>query len=224
MTFPNAHKGISKVFVAQLLSLIGSVCGLIGIGATAMIAVSALSDSAGGAVTYSVVAGVFFVAAAIVPLVGFILNLVGLYQAGKDEENIRSAFIISIFVLIVEVVSIILGAIFKNPYTISGNVSEMLSNICQVIVMVLVITGVSNLAAALGRTDMDDRARLILTLVIVMYGLSIISRLILIIFRQGTAVDTISTIFSVAAYVFEIITYIMYLVFLGRGRSILASK
>ena len=218
MTFPNAYNGITKVFVAQILQIIGEACMIFGIGSGSLIL---FSQTTGGAITYGVLTMVFIAAGFVLPLIALIINLIGLHTGGKDDDSIQSAFVLSVFVLIIEAVSVILSIIFRSSQTISGNVSDVISNICEVIVMILVINGVCSLAEKLGKDKIIDSGRHIMTMVIIMYAISILSRLIMLLFGRSGAGNVIAFILQIAAGVFSIICYILYLVFLGKGKNML---
>ena len=80
MVHENARAGFGKLFTAQVLGIIAAFCSLLtlipGIG--------------------PIIAGA---AIAILGLIAYIMQLVGLNQAGKDEELIKSAFALAIFSL-----------------------------------------------------------------------------------------------------------------------------
>ena len=157
MRFPNAFKGVSKMFAAEILKLIAT--GLtVATGVAGIVSASGVIQSAvnGAEITEElvanninvggvIVAGILGVGAMILYIIAYIMNLVGLAQAGRDEENFGSAFGLSIAVLVISIATAVLTGL-----SIGGNVPENIAStartVCEVIVMILVVSGIMNLA------------------------------------------------------------------------------
>ena len=92
MVHENARAGFGKLFTAQILGIIAAFCSLL-----------TLIPVVG-----TIIAGA---AIAILGLIGYIMTLVGLNQAGKDEELVKSAFTLAIIGLILGIVGPIVGSL-----------------------------------------------------------------------------------------------------------------
>ena len=111
MTFPNAYHGVKKIFTAEILSIIAAFLALV----TAVVAIVAAVSMAAGEEDAAAAAGLgtvgLIIASGVLYIISYIMNLVGLHQAGKDEANFKTAFIIMIFTLILTVVTVIINTI-----------------------------------------------------------------------------------------------------------------
>ena len=114
MTFPNGYQGVKKLFTAEILQLICAGC-LILTGIAFLIGAGAAAAGSGsGALTLDVFGMIFLIATIVLPLIAYIISLVGLHQAAKDDENFRIAFIFAIIGLVLTVVAGIVNAITGN--------------------------------------------------------------------------------------------------------------
>lgn len=220
MTFSNAYHGVKKVFTAELLKLIGGVCLLI----ASILGVLTAGVAADGATVGAGVSGagtiIFMAAGLVLPIVGYIMNLVGLHQAGKDEDGFRTAFIVSIFALIIAVIAGIFTG-FNIATGVADNIATVIQRICEIIVFVMVVGGVASLAARLGKENMIGNAKTVLTIFIVCWVINILASLVDLIFGVNDTTATITGIASIVVAVFSIIGYVVYLVFLGKAKNML---
>ena len=169
MTFPNAFHGVKKVFTAEILKLIGAACLLIAAVLAVLAASAATSGSEGGAVASGLGASILLVAAAVLPIIGFIMNLVGLNQAGRDDEYFHTAFIVAIFALIIRVISGIF-TLLNVGGGVADNIATFISGICEIIVFVLVVNGVLSLADRLHKSDIFGTATKLIIFFVIPYG------------------------------------------------------
>ena len=77
MKFPNAEKGIRKIFTAEILGLISAI----GVAITAILA-SNMEDAASSLKVAIIVCGAL---TGVLMLISYIINIVGVTQASKDE-------------------------------------------------------------------------------------------------------------------------------------------
>ena len=223
MTFPNAFRGVKKIFTAEILKLIGVACLLIAAVLTLLAAGSVAAGSDGGAVASGLGATVLLAAGAVLPIIGFIMNLVGLSQAGKDEDNFHTAFIVAIFALIIRVVSGIFTMLNVGG-GVADNIANFISGICEIIVFVLVVNGVLSLADRLHKSELFGTASKLIICYVVPYGIAILAELIVIFFGVNETVATIEGIMLLVSSIFSMIAYIIYLVFLGKAKKMLCDN
>lgn len=200
MVHENARAGFGKLFTAQVLGIIAAFCSLLtlipGIG--------------------PIIAGA---AIAILGLIGYIMQLVGLNQAGKDEELIKSAFALAIFSLILGVVGGILGAIFPSATWIASIVN-LLNAIISLVIIHHVLFGGANLNSALA-----DKAASTWKTVLTVIILDIVVTIGLVIcgiLGGGTAsaiVAIVVIVLTILDVVLDLISFFMYLSFLGRAKN-----
>ena len=229
MTFHNAYHGVKKVFTAKLLRLIGAACALIGL----VIALLTAGDTIVSVVTSGmteadpariigvlIVSVILVIAFLVLSLIGFIMNLVGLAQAGKDDSSLSSAFIISIFSFIIQIVSYVFMALNVSGGFVD-NIARAVASVCEIIVFVLIVNGITSLAEQLRKTEIIGTGTKLLVVYVISYGLAIVANLVVMFFGVTEATAVIAVIMFALYLVFSMISYIVYLVFLGKAKNML---
>ena len=213
MTLPNAHKGVQKLFIAEILQLIGVVLVLIGLvmfGAVAGVYQEAGQQAAEGMAGVAVGGMVSMLGALCMPIIGLILSLVGLRQASKDEPDyMNKAFWCAIWALILAVVA---GGLQAAHWGGSGFFNAI-ARILEICMMVFSIMGVSEVTQNISRQDVADLGPKIITISVVAMVLALIASLLGRV--VGGVVITVSLILMLVAYV-------TYVVFLAKATSALA--
>jgi len=92
MTHENARAGFKNLFTAEVLAIIAVVIDTVGVLLTLI--------PAAGLVIY----GVVQIVSIVLVVIAFIMQLVGLSKAGKDEPMIKSAFVGTLIALIVTII------------------------------------------------------------------------------------------------------------------------
>ena len=218
MRFPNAAKGVSRIFLAEILALIASVVMFI---ATFM-GILTFAANETGAANGVIGAGIgmlgFLTAAGFLGIISFILNIVGIVNASKDEESFRSALMCTVVGIIVSVI----GSIFSANvfvYDICGIISRLMS----LIVTVLVILGIIRLADRLHNAAVSANGRMQLKLIVAIYCVSIIASIV-VAFLGGQAASTVAGIVAIVSAVLSIVQYILYLIFLSKAKKMLENS
>lgn len=232
MRFPNAYSGISKLFVAEILKLIATglifaagIAAVIGSG-SALVNLTEQSQVTEEMIESlianpGVIAGVFLgLGAAILYIIAYIMNIVGLGQAGKDEPNFRNAFIVSIGVLVITVV-----AAFLSGTNVGGGAGSDITNAiiraCEIFVMISVIVGIMNLSDALNNEGMREFGRKIIIIISISIGIAIVVNFISIFFGNNSTVATVDGILSIIAAIAAFVGYIAYIIYLAKAKRML---
>ena len=200
MAHENARAGFGKLFTAQILGIIAAFCSLLTL-------IPVLGPIIAGA------------AIAILGLIGYIMNLVGLNQAGKDDDLIKSAFGLAIFSLILGVAGGILGALFSSMTWISS-VVNMINSIISLVIIHHVLFGGANLNSAL--SDKAASTWKIVMTVIIIDIIVAIGLIICGILAGSTASGIIAIVIIVLTIldvILDIVSYFMYLSFLARAKN-----
>ena len=224
MKFPNAAKGMKKIFTAEILTLLASIflvvatCLIVFGYAAGMAGTETGSDDgillAGGSF---LIALIFMIAWLVLAVIAFIMNLVGVINASHDEQNFKSALIF----LIIGIVSAILSGVFANS---NGTLSSMLyslSSLMNIFVTIFVIAGGVKLADRLNRGDVSAKGSNILKIIVVVAVLSLIASLIATI-MGGMIASVTAGVLAIVALILNIIQYFMYLSFLNQAKKMLA--
>ena len=216
MKFPNAYRGVKKIWLAEMLMLLAAIVGII-----MVIVMAANGTMVGedivineGVKTPIAVLGIV---TAVILLIGFILNLIGLINANNDD----SAFRIALLVTILGVVASAISAIWSNNETLNKWM-DTLTTIFSMFASYYVLTGIANLAEKMSDAATKALALKSRTLVEGSFCATALFKLIISIFKIQDG-STISTILAVVALLLELVSYILYLRALSKGKKMLAN-
>ena len=215
MRFPNAYRGVKKIWLAEMLMLPAAIVGII-----MVIVMAANGTMVGedivineGVKTPIAVLGIV---TAVIALVAFILNLIGLINANNDD----SAFRIALLVTILGIAASAISAIWSNNETLNKWMDTALT-ICSMFASYYVLTGIANLAEKMSDAATKAVALKSRTLVEGSFCATALFKLIISIFKIQNG-STISTILAVIALLLELVSYILYLRALSKGKKMLA--
>ena len=227
MKFPNAAKGVKKIFNAEIISLIAALIGGAGL-ILGLIGASNETDESAGT-TLLAVSGALLIVSGIALLVAGIMNIIGFIQAAKDEEGIKRAVLCTVFSALFAFVA----AFFENQTGFLGGLGTVLSSIATVLNMLValfMIGGLMNLSAKCNRHDMVKRGHSILTTIVVSYlitlALSILALSILIRFGAYTSsfgAGVINWLSGLSA-LFTVFIYSLELIYLAKAKKMLAEN
>ena len=216
MKVPKAHAGVKKLFAVELIQII--------IGFVAVLAVIFAATKSEGLLLAS---GTMLLATGIAAVVAFVLSLVGLHQAGKDEIQIQYAFCMALLGIILGVVASILGGI-KNPgkaVAILADIAETGEKLAQLFTSFYVLMGIASLASKLKEAGMEKQGKRLANWVILLYCVSILLGLTGLILKAlpsaPEVVVTITAIVAIVAAISELIVYILTVVYYGKAVKML---
>lgn len=210
MQFPNAAKGVSRIYTAEILALIASVVVLAG----AIVALIGAGAGSGGSLA---IGGILVIASSVVMIISFIMNIVGVGNASKDEDSFKRAMI----AIIVGIIASILASAFSANEVVA-NIANAVSKVCELLVTLFCIIGIGNLAVKLGNSAVKEKADNLLKLIIAVQVISIIFSIVAVIFTSKF-MTVVAGILALAAAVCSIIVYILYLSLLSKGKKMLGA-
>ena len=228
MRYPNAYGGVSKIFAAEIFAIIGAIVSLVGVAATigGSIIVTTLSTapeladdaltSAGSFTGVMIIGGAMTLIGAILLIFCYILNLVGLNQAGQDDPMFKMAFLVAITVLILTIVGAVIGAITQNNSF--SSTMDTVSTIANLAIMLMVVDGIRRFAREFNNTVIDSLGRNIEILVTIMVIISIVVGF------SGAVAPGAAMVLAIIAGIIKIVSYICYLVFLAKGKTLLRNN
>ncbi len=212
MTFPNASKGVKRIFLAAILMLIADAVSVI----AAILGAAGLKSESSGLILG---AGALLIALAILTIIAFIINITGVNLASKDE----GAFKYALIALIVGIAANIVISAFSSDSFLS-NLGNTISTATEFLSCYFIITGVVNLADRLGDAAVSAKGRKIRMIILCVYGCSAVLSLLAAIFSMSGTLMTIVGIVGIAAGVVSIIATFMYLSLLSKAKKMLAEK
>ena len=216
MKFPNAAKGVKRIFTAEILKLVAAVVSIIGVAMMIITLAAAESKAEGATIAAGTGTVILLAVAAVLALIGGIMALIGIINASKDEGSFKIALV----AIIISLCAAIVGGIFSQNSTIQS-ICQIVQNLMSIFVTVFVIQGVSNLAEKVGNDNVAAQGKTLLTIIVAIYALSLIANIIVLIFG-GMFVSVTAGVIAVIALVLNVIGYIVYLSLLSKGKKMLA--
>ena len=215
MKFPNAAKGISKIFTSEILALIAAIAtGVASILAAVMYA-SAKTNSTAGAAASGIGTLVLVLGASVLLVIALILKIVGVVQTSKDEDSFKMIIYLTIFTLIVAVVA----AIFSRV-TFLNNIANAVSAIGGFVTTLLIILGIGNLGVQVGNDEVIDKCSSQFKLILGIGIVALLARFFCI-FLPTVPAQGIVIALAVVALVLSVIQYILYLSLLSKAKKML---
>lgn len=215
MKFPNAAKGISKIFTSEILALIAAIAtGVATILAVVMYA-SAKTNSTAGAAASGIGMLVLGLGASVLLVIALILKIVGVVQTSKDEDSFKMIIYLTIFTLIVAVVA----AIFSRV-TFLSNIANAVSSIGGFVTTLLIILGIGNLGVQVGNDEVIDKCSSQFKLILGIGIVALLARFFCI-FLPTIPAQGIVIALAVVALVLNVIQYILYLSLLSKAKKML---
>ncbi len=215
MKFPNAAKGISKIFTSEILALIAAIAtGVASILAAVMYA-SAKTNSTAGAAASGIGTLVLVLGASVLLVIALILKIVGVVQTSKDEDSFKMIIYLTIFTLIVAVVA----AIFSRV-TFLNNIANAVSAIGGFVTTLLIILGIGNLGVQVGNDEVIDKCSSQFKLILGIGIVALLARFFCI-FLPTIPAQGIVIALAVVALVLSVIQYILYLSLLSKAKKML---
>lgn len=214
MKFPNALSGVKKIFLAELLAMIGTVLMFVALIMGVIVGLKQDLVGLGGATIVAIIAGVLLV-------ISYILNIVGVSKASKDEPAFKTA----IYVIVFGIVYSIITTTFSSVVEKSGlqEFSSLIQDLINLVTMLFIVTGIRNLAEKLGDRAMNAKGERIMKIAYVMEIIIFVTRAVsMFAFSNNDVVGTAVVIAAVVAAILNIVIYILYLLYLGKAKKMLA--
>lgn len=215
MKFPNAYKGVKKLFIAEILAIlaallmvVAAVLGAIGLKNEPVLLASG---------TVALVAGIILI-------IVFVIQIVGLYQGGKDDIQIKYGFYLTILAIVLNLIVVIFGMIKDNQ--ILATIAKYINiavDIATVLSLVCTLRGIAALANQLGDEKMENRGKSLAFIVFILFVASIVLGAYPNFFVNG-APDWAQTMFAITgivAGVIELVVYILTVIYYGRATKML---
>lgn len=159
---------------------------------------------------------VFAIGSIVLAIIAFILKLIGVSKASKDEPAFKIAF----YMIFVGIAASVVSGIFSSNPTVHSIVALVI-DIIDLAVTVYIIQGIMNLAKKLNDESMVDKGKNIFIIIIVIYMLIIIAQIVNLIIGSVAAL-VISAVVIIVSGILSIIQYFLYLSYLNKAKKMLA--
>ncbi len=211
--FKNARDGIGKIYISELMMLIASVITLIG---TVVGMTTVQTSTTEASETDLAVLGVFVLVFAIVALIAFILNIVGLAKARKDEENFNKAFMLTFVGLAASIIS----SFFSNNKNLSDSFNVVI-DLIWLLVTIFIIIGVVSLAKQTNHSAVAQKGENLLKVIIGVEILALVIKAVGVICAIAKTGQTVTVILSMIAGAVTVVYHIIYITLLGNAKKML---
>ena len=219
MRFPNAHKGVKKLFIAELINIAAAVVAIIG-------TVFSVLATRTNPPTESMAAlsGALVIVAAVALIVAFVIQIVGLVQGSRDEPQIHYALICVIISIIVSVLAMILSVI-PNAVVVAtvSTYSGIITKALTIASLQYILRGIAALATKLGNEKMAKAGKRLALVILILIVASILLNWIPTFIQNPSAeLKNVFTILGIIARVADIVTSILVIVYYGKATKMLA--
>lgn len=219
MRFPNAYKGIRRLFAAEIFQLINTVI-LLFFG----IMTTLLADTP--STTISMFLGMLLLATLfstfIIPVFAIIIELSGLKKAGKDEEMFKRAHFVAVFQVLTILAAGLLSFTGLDGTTIADATGSV-SWVVRAFTVWFVCNGIDSLMRKSGKTALVKRGRFVRILMIAAITISFWSDLLPSFFKDGS-LNGFDDFISVASSALRLVAEIMYLNHLRKVKNDLKNE
>lgn len=207
MTFPKAYAGVKKLYTSEFLNILSTVIAFVAYVLAFYLPDNATFDTDPGLFTFMVILAI----STVISVIAFIMQVIGLNQARKEEKMFRNAMA---FVIVCAICTL-LSLFFVGTF---GNVAACIDVGATLLVNVYVITGVYVIAYQWQNNAMMLRCKVMMAPIVTVFALALLARVI------ASAFPEIDHPLSIAQSVLEFIGYIVFLVFLGFSKKMLANQ
>ena len=173
--YPNAAEGLRLMFIGQIVVIVGSL----------LIWVPLVGS--------------------LIVIAGTAAGLLGIYKAGADDENYRSALVFQAVNLVVGVVNGFLGD------GILGSLLGIVSAVLGLLVVYTVCNTTSNLLHSVGNEPLAERGQTVIKIYLACTAVSVVCQVLGVV----PILNIIAGLAAAAAALVQVVGYIMYLLFLS---------
>jgi len=222
MRYLNVEKGIRKVLISQIFSIIAAILS----GCTDLLSeafstfknvIQEPSVQLIALLFLSAGVGVFLLATIVCYN---IFGVIGYYQASRDEPMFKKSMIC----VLASGILTVIGILFQVPngtlhtlFTTAGTIVEMFE-------IVFAIAGLINISESLDRTDFSERGDRLLKIMVFTYIITALNALIIRIFELSAEAKIVSMFVNAADLVLIITRYVFYLRYLNGAKKMIADS
>ena len=213
MRYPNAAKGIKKIYLAEILGILALVLAIV---MAIMVAGSHVDTSISGeeaaqalqAANVGTPFVILGIAMMLIMLASYVLNLIGVVNASKDDEGFKRA----LWALLASIAFGVVAAILENSNAKVASWLKVPSTLFELVVAIYVLEGIGNLARNLGKNDIADLSKQCRTWMMCALVLSAAAEVFV---AVQAAESTLKTTSGIAA---SLVAYVVYLRVLNKAR------
>lgn len=220
MNYPDALRGIKKIYTAEMLlllaGLLGGMASVFGAQASQQIAQNGTEGLDIGT-AFGVM--IPLLASGIIAIIATLIEFFGLKDASNENEYFKNGYIYALIGLVLSIALSVLS--FMKVSEMVSDLGKIVSNFIQMVVTFYVISGIKDLAEKLGDAEMVSRGKKTFNI----YAAAIICASLVelaVSLLQDNAKTIVVGILGAVTLILTIAGYALYLIYLSRAKKMLA--
>jgi len=218
MRFPNACKGLKKIFYAELISLIALVPY-----AVSMVLIQFLpeeiNENNAEMLPAEVVVTILSLVSLVLMTVAYVLNIIGYVNASKDNESFKKAMLLTIAGLVLTVVSGIMENVNASP--ILTNTFDSMEQILDLLITLTTISGIVTLSVTYGDLRMVESGKALFKFLFAIYLPTLIAYVFVYMLRNTRSAAILAVTVTLISFVLNAVYSLLYLRYLYRAVNML---
>lgn len=218
MRFPNACKGLKKVFFAELIALIALVPNTVSM-VLFQVLPEEINENNVEMLPAEVLVTVLSLVSLVLMTVAYVLNLIGYFTASKDNESFKKAMLLSIAGLVLTVVSGIMENADGNP--VLTNTFDSMEQILDLLITLTTISGIVTLAVTFGNLKMVNSGKALYKFLFAVYMPTLIAYVFVYMLRNTHSAMILAVTVTLISFALNAVYSLLYMRYLFRAMNML---
>ena len=218
MRFPNACKGLKKIFFAELISLIALVPYAVSLVLIQFLPEEINKNNA-EILPAEVVVTILSILSLVMMTVAYVLNVIGYVTASKDNESFKKAMLLTIAGMVLTVVSGIMENANGNP--ILTNTFDSMENILDLLITLMTISGIVTLSVTYGNLRMVESGKALFKFLFAIYLPTLIAYVFVYLLRNTRSAAILAVTVTFISFALNTVYSLLYLRYLYRAVNML---
>lgn len=218
MRFPNACKGLKKVFFAELITLIALVPNTVSM-VLFQVLPEEINENNVEMLPAEVLVTVLSLVSLVLMTVAYVLNLIGYFTASKDNESFKKAMLLSIAGLVLTVVSGIMENADGNP--VLTNTFDSMEQILDLLITLTTISGIVTLAVTFGNLKMVNSGKALYKFLFAVYMPTLIAYVFVYMLRNTRSAMILAVTVTLISFALNAVYSLLYMRYLFRAMNML---
>ena len=218
MRFPNACKGLKKIFFAELISLIALVPYAVSLVLVQFLPEEIDKNNA-EMLPAEVVVTILSILSLVMMTVAYVLNVIGYVTASKDNESFKKAMLLTVAGMVLTVVSGIMENANGNP--ILTNTFDSMENILDLLITLMTISGIVTLSVTYGDLRMVESGKALFKFLFAIYLPTLIAYVFVYLLRNTRSAAILAVTVTFISFALNTVYSLLYLRYLYRAVNML---
>ncbi len=218
MRFPNACKGLKKIFFAELISLIALVPYAVSLVLVQFLPEEINKNNA-EMLPAEVVVTILSILSLVMMTVAYVLNVIGYVTASKDNESFKKAMLLTVAGMVLTVVSGIMENANGNP--ILTNTFDSMENILDLLITLMTISGIVTLSVTYGDLRMVESGKALFKFLFAIYLPTLIAYVFVYLLRNTRSAAILAVTVTFISFALNTVYSLLYLRYLYRAVNML---